>query len=396
MRYWKPLSGVVLAALAIGAYEWKERAAPAAQGQAAATQGGPPRAMPVPTTPVVRKSVPLYLEYSARTEAVQNLSLQPKVSGFLLAQNAADGSDVKTGDLLYTIDARDFQAALDQANAQVQRDTAALDYARANSSRGAELGKTGFLAKDTVEQRRSSERQAQAALVNDQAAVRAAQLNIERTEIRAPFDGRLGRNQASIGALVTVGGAALNTLVELDRIYVTFNPSENDLARIRKAQAEGRVKAEVFMPSQNRPGQEGELTFVDNSVDRSTGTIVARATFKNVGRSMLPGQYVQLRLLVGQQENALMAPLAAVGSNQMGKYFYVVGAGDKAEQRLVTLGPEQDGLVVVQKGLAEGDRVITGNLQKIGPGAPVAPLPPPAQQGLNAPQGQSPAPAKQP
>src|SRR5262249_49698100 len=156
----------------------------------------------------------------------------------------ADGSDVKKGDLLYTIDPRDFQAALDQAQAQAQRDAAALDYARANSDRGNELAKTGFLAKDTVEQRTSAVKQGLAAMATNEAAIRTAHLNLSYTEIRAPFDGRLGRNQAAIGTLVSAAGTPLNTLVQLDEIYVTFNPSETDLVAIQKARAGGALRAD--------------------------------------------------------------------------------------------------------------------------------------------------------
>jgi multidrug efflux system membrane fusion protein len=331
-------------------------------------------AMPVPVTKIVKKTIPIYLEYSARTEAIRNIALQAKIAGYVQQQHVPDGTDVKEGDLLYTIDPRDFQASLDSAKAQLQRNTAALDYARGNVERGTSLASSGYLDKNTYEQRTSALRQAEAALAIDQANVRAAEINLGYTKITAPFSGRLGRNQASVGALVTTGNATLNTLVQLDPIYVTFNPSEGDLAVIEKARTKGKVEAEVFVPGEDKARHSGHLTFIDNAIDQSTGTIVARATIVNADKTLLPGQYVRIRLAVSEKPDALVVPQIALGSSQLGKYVYVVGKDGKAEMRLVSLGPTDGALVAVDKGVAEGDSVISGNLQKIGPGSPVQPI----------------------
>ncbi|MFD1987508.1 efflux RND transporter periplasmic adaptor subunit [Mesorhizobium newzealandense] len=331
--------------------------------------------MPVPVVSVVKKTIPIYLDYAARTEPIRNITLQARIPGYLQEQTAADGVDVRQGDLLYKISPDDFQAALDQAKAQVQRDTATLDYARSNLGRGTELAKSGYLAKDGFDQRTSTLREAQASLALNQAAVRTAELNLSYAEIRAPFAGRLGRNQASVGTLVSVAGTVLNTLVQLDPIYVTFNPSETDLAQIEQARAAGPIEVEVLLPGETEASQKGELTFIDNTVDRSTGTITARATIGNGKFTLLPGQYVRVRLHVKQQADALMVPQTALGSSQLGKYLYVVGKGNTVDQRLVSLGPTSGDQVAILSGVAEGDQVITGNLQKIGPGMPISPLP---------------------
>jgi multidrug efflux system membrane fusion protein len=210
----------------------------------------------------------------------------------------------------------------------------------------------------------------------DEAAVHTAEINLSYTQIRAPFSGRLGRNQASIGTLVTAGSSTLNTLVQLDPIYVTFNPSEADLATIDQARAKGNIDADVFLPGEGKPRYSGQLTFLDNSVDRSTGTIIARATIANVDLTLLPGQYVRIRLAVSEQPDALMVPQTALGSSQLGKYVYVVSKDNKADLRLVSLGPADGTLIAIEKGVAADDRVISGNLQKIGPGSLVRPLPP--------------------
>ncbi len=291
------------------------------------------------------------------------------------SQLAPDGADVKTGDLLYQIDPRDLHAALDLATAQAQRDEASLEYAKANFGRGEELVKSGFVTKDAYDQRASAMHQAEAALVADRAAIETAKLNLSYAEITAPFSGRLGRNQAPRGALVGPASGPLNTLVQLDPIYVTFNPSESDLVEITKARAAGQIDAEISLADQSNSVYKGELTFLDNVVDKTTGTIAARVTIANPGFTLLPGQYVRVRLHIRDEPDTFMAPQTALGSSQMGKFVYVVGAGDKAERRLLTLGPMDGDLVSVTKGLSEGDRVIVGNLQKIGPGSPVKPLP---------------------
>ncbi len=341
----------------------------------AATPNPAMMAMPVPVTKIVKQAVPIYLEYSARTESIRSIALQAKASGFVQQQHVLDGTDVREGDLLYSIDPRDYQAALDQARAQLQRDAAVLSYARGNFDRGTSLVKSGFLTKDTFEQRNSAVGQGEAGLAMAEAAVRTAELNLSYTQIRAPFAGRLGRNQAPVGTLIAAGGGPLNTLVQLSPIYVTFTPSESDVAEIQKARVAGRVQAEVQRPGDSHARYVGELTFLDNAVDRSTGTIVARATIDNADLSMLPGQYVRIRLKIRTEPDALMVPQTALGSSQLGKYIYVVGKENKADQRLVSLGSTEGDLVVVRGGLSEDDLVINGNLQKIGPGAPVQPLP---------------------
>ncbi|MGI6850644.1 efflux RND transporter periplasmic adaptor subunit [Mesorhizobium sp. 1B3] len=372
MRIWKSFFGAaaILAVLGAGTY-FGLRDGPSKAGAAT-----PPaaQAMPVPVTRVVKQTIPIYLEYSARTEAIRNVTLQAKVSGYLQEQGAPDGVDVKAGDLLYRIDPRDYEVALDQAKAQFERDSASLEYLRSNRDRGNELATSGYLAKDSFDLRNSTVRQAEAALAMSRAAVRAAEINLAYTEIRAPFDGRLGRNLAPKGTLVGAAGTALNDLVQLSPIYVTFNPSETEMVDIVKARAAGKLEAEVFLPGQTEPSHRGEVTFVDNSVQGNTGTIVARATIENADRSLLPGQYVRVRLLIREQPNALLAPVAAIGSSQLGKYVYVVGKGDIVEQRLVSLGPSVGNFVALSSGVSESDQVISGNLQKIFPGAPIAPI----------------------
>ena len=341
----------------------------------------PPGGLPVPVTQVVKQTVPLYLSYAGTVEAIRSVALQTKITGYLAERSVADGSDVKQGDLLYRIDPRDYAAALAQARAQAQRDAAALDYSRVTQQRSATLTREGWATKDNADQTASALKQAQATLAADQAAIQVAENNLSYTEIRAPFAGRIGRSLVQEGALISASGTQLTTLVQLDPIYATFNPPEGDLAKIEKARAAGTLFADLLIDKETEPRFSGAVTFLDNVVDRTTGTITARATIKNPEGTLLPGQYIRVRLHIGDQPDALLVPQAALLSSQLGKSVYVVAAGNKVEPRILTLGPTLGPLVVVEKGVNEGESVITGNLQKIGPGMTVQPLPKAGQPG---------------
>ena len=329
--------------------------------------------MPVPVAPVTKRTIPVIKDYIGTTEALRNVTLQAQVTGYLQSQLVSDGSDVAGGTLIYRIDPRNFQASLDQARAQKARDAASLAYAQANQHRNELMVAHGDVSRDAYQLATSSMHQAKATLLSDKASVELARINLGYTMIRAPFAGRLSRSQVYTGTLIS-SGTVINTLVQLDPLYATFNPAESDLPAIETARKKGPVLARVHLPGRGSPGYKAVLTFLDNSVDRSTGTVTARVTLRNPDKTLIPGEFVHILLDVGEHPDALLVPQVAVGSSEIGKYVYVVGKDSRVEMRLVALGIELGALVEVTKGVREGEEVITGNLQKIGPGMPVAPI----------------------
>jgi multidrug efflux system membrane fusion protein len=346
-------------------------------GHGAPDPGAAPRAaaMPVPVVSVVTRTVPVWLDYVGTTEAIRSVTLQAQVTGYLAARGAPDGADVTQGELLYKIDPRDYQAALNQIKAQTRRDAAAHDYSLVSQHRNSVLSKDGWVAKDTSDQTTSNLNQSEATLAADAAAIQTAELKLGYTEIRASFSGRLGKSLVHEGALINATGTQLNTLVELDPIYATFNPSESELAAITKSRSKGQVPVEVQVANDPDQRFSGTLSFLDNVIDRGTGTITARATISNPDRTLLPGEFVHVRVHVADQPGALLVPQVALGSGQLGRFLYVVGKDGKAEQRIVSPGANQGDMVVIDKGVTAGDQIIVGNLQKIAAGVPVQPEP---------------------
>jgi len=332
----------------------------------------PPPPMKVPVMVVTAQTVPIYRSFPATMQAMRTVTIQARVTGYLTEQGAVDGSDVQPGALLYSIDAKDYQSAFVQARASLGQANASVDYSRANNGRNQILAHDGWVSRDAADQSQSNFHQGQASQASNNAALKEAALNLSRTEIRAPFAGRLSASQVFKGSLISVAGATLNTLVQLDPIYVSFSPADTNLDEITREQARGPIETAVSVNG-GKPSHTGPLTFIDNQVSLSTGTILLRATIANQDHGLLPGQYVSARLHLGDLKNALLVPQSAVVATQIGQTVMIVGKGDKVEQRIVKLGDTEGDQVVVTDGLKPGDRIITGDLQKLKAGVQVEP-----------------------
>lgn len=349
-------------------------------GQASETGAPPPPSVSV--APVLIKPVSQWDEFSGRIEAIENVELRPRVSGYIERVNYTEGQEVKKGDVLFTIDARSYRAELARAQAELARARTQAELGRSEAERARKLSELQAISTEEYEQRRSAAAQAQANVAAAQAAVDSARLNLEWTQVRAPIDGRAGRALVTAGNLVTAGDSAsvLTTLVSLDKVHVHFDADERAFLRYaemarkgeRPSERDGKVPVQVALADDQGFPHSGTVDFLDNQVDRSTGTIRARAVLDNRDRLFTPGLYARVRLLGSGEFKAALVDDKAVLTDQDRRYVYVVDKEGKAQRRDVKLGRMVQGLRIVEQGLAAGDRVIINGVQKVFfPGMPV-------------------------
>ena len=368
-----------------------------------AEEAGAPPAPEVSAAPVLVKQVSQWDEFSGRVEAVENVDLRPRVSGYIDKVNYIEGQEVKKGDVLFTIDARSYQAEYDRARAEVARARTQSTLARRESERAKRLSEQQAISTETWEQRRAASDQAGAQLQAAQAALDAAALNLEFTKVRAPINGRAGRAMVTAGNLVSAGDAAsvLTTLVSLDKVHVYFDADEATFLRYAQMARKGERPSErdeslpvrIGLSGEQGFPHEGKVDFLDNQVTRSTGTIRVRALLDNAERQFTPGLFARVQLLGSGQFQAMLIDDRAVLTDQDRKYVYVVDKDGKAQRRDIALGRSAEGLRIVENGLAAGDKVIVDGVQKVFmPGMPVQARPVAMQSGT-APAA---APAKAP
>ncbi|MGN7833697.1 efflux RND transporter periplasmic adaptor subunit [Pseudoxanthomonas sp. 22568] len=349
-------------------------------GQASETGAPPPPSVSV--APVLIKPVSQWDEFSGRIEAIENVELRPRVSGYIDRVNYTEGQEVKKGEVLFTIDARSYRAELARAQAELARARTQAELGRSEAERARKLSELQAISTEEYEQRRSAAAQAQANVAAAQAAVDSARLNLEWTQVRAPIDGRAGRALVTAGNLVTAGDSAsvLTTLVSLDKVHVHFDADERAFLRYaemarkgeRPSERDGKVPVQVALADDQGFPYNGTVDFLDNQVDRSTGTIRARAVLDNKERLFTPGLYARVRLLGSGEFKAALIDDKAVLTDQDRRYVYVVDKEGKAQRRDVKLGRMVQGLRIVEQGLVAGDRVIISGVQKVFfPGMPV-------------------------
>jgi multidrug efflux system membrane fusion protein len=342
-----------------------------------------PAAVPVSVAVVEQRDVALWDEFSGRLEAVERVEVRSRVAGAIKAVHFREGALVKEGEALITIDPDPYAAEVDRAKAQVLAAEARLAYAQKEQERGRRLqqANSGAISESNVDQRVGAYREAEANLRAAQAALQAAQLNLDYTEVRAPVAGRVGKLEVTVGNLIAAGPGApvLTTLVSVDPVYASFNADEEVVARALKslganahAQVD-RIPVRMNTATTNGTTQEGHLQLIDNQVDAKSGTVRVRAVFGNADGSLIPGQFARLRMGQPKTEPALMVNERAIGTDQNKKYVMVVGDDNKAAYREVTLGVFVDGLRMVTNGLTAGERIVVNGLQRVRPGALVSP-----------------------
>jgi multidrug efflux system membrane fusion protein len=350
----------------------------------ACARGGPPQ-LPPPAVTVaepLRRSVFEWDQYEGRIAAIERVELRPRVTGYLAGVHFREGGRVARGELLFTVDDREYRAALDSARANTARAATRVELARIEAERAEKLRAGRAISDEELEARRGELRQAEA----DQAAARAqerqAALNLEFTRITAPIAGVVGAARVRPGNLVNAGETLLTTVVSMDPIYVEFEGDERMYLKYQAMARRGERPSSRDAPNPVRVGladedgypHEGRMVFVDNALDPGTGTIRARAELSNGDGVFTPGLFARVQLRGGGPREALLIDERAVLTDQDRKYVYVVGDDKLAQRRDVVLGGLAEGLRIVEQGLAPGDRVVVNGVRKIFfPGMPVAP-----------------------
>jgi multidrug efflux system membrane fusion protein len=367
-------------------------------------QGAPPPP-PVTVAAPVKRTVFDFDEYVGRFVAVNSVEVRARVSGYLDGVHFKDGQTVKQGDLLFTIDKRPFQNAVDQARANLVQAKSNLVYTEADLARGQQLVRDKTITEQTFEQRSQAFRNSQAAVSNTEAAVRQAELDLEFTELRAPIPGRIGDRRVSPGNLVT-GGAGGNTtllatIVSTDPIHFEFTFDEASYLRYERLSKTGQdvasrgtgVPVALKLIDERDFDHRGKMDFVDNVIDRSTGTIRGRAVFDNANGVFTPGMFARVRVPGSPPYEALLVPDAAIGTEQARKFVLVVTGDNTVTPKYVILGQAASGdLRVIKEGIGSDDRVIVNGLMRARPGQKVTPQ----EQSVAVPPAQGASPPQQP
>jgi multidrug efflux system membrane fusion protein len=352
---------------------------PAPQAAAAA----PPVTVAAPT----QRTVTDWDEFTGRFDAVEEVQVRARVGGFVTNVEFRDGAFVSTGDLLYIIDSRPFEAVAEQADGQLSDARAKGELAKRELDRALTLVQTSAVSESIVDQRRQALQAAKAAEMQAEGALKAAQLNIEFTHVAAPLAGRVSRHLVSVGNLVqgsdNGGGTLLTSIVSLDPIYIYFDMDEATYLKYNRLYFEGKRPSsrenpnpvQVTLSGETKPSHDGKVDFLDNRIDVSTGTLRARAVIPNKDFSILPGQFGRVRLIASAPYQALLLPDTAIATDQSRKIVFVVRDDDTVEARPVVLGPLDDGLRVIREGLKPEDRVIVNGIQRARVGAKVSPHP---------------------
>jgi membrane fusion protein (multidrug efflux system) len=340
----------------------------------AASQTGLMPAMPVSVIELHPTSVPISAEAVAQTEGAKEVEIRPRVGGILLKKLFEEGATIKAGQAMFLIDPVPFQIALSNAKAQLAQQKARVEQTQREAQR-----LQGLLATQSVSQREadnaaSDNSLARAALAQYEASVREAELNLSYTTVTSPLSGIAGRFELSEGALVSPNESLLTTVSQITPIWVRFSLSDNELAALGGRLTEANVKeVKLILPNGKEYDKQGQLNFAASSIDPQLGTQQLRAAFENNDKSLLPGQFVRVRVTTGQQEGVFVVPQTAVLTSDLGKFVYVANDKNEATVKQITVGNWVGQDWVVLSGLNSGDKVIVDNIIKLRPGAPVSP-----------------------
>jgi len=345
-------------------------------------QGGPPQLPVTAAAPLVRE-ITEWDDYVGRFEAVDSVEVRPRASGYLQRSHFTDGQYVRAGQLLFSIDARPAQAALDQARAQLARAVATLANARTELARSETLAKSQAASQEEVEQRRAAVRTGEADVAAANAAIRAAALNVGFTRVVAPISGRVSQRLVDPGNAVTADQTVLTTVVSTSPIHFSFQGSEASLLDYeRRGDTLQNAPVRIKLQGAEDYGINGRIDFVDNALSNGSGTITVRAVVQNPDGALRPGLFGQLQLAASAPRPAFLLPDTAIVTDGPRRVVYVIGPKDVVQARPVTLGPVVGNLQVIKTGITAKDRIIVGGIQRAMPGKPAK-----VQAGTIAPDG---------
>lgn len=340
------------------------------------SRGTPPKsaeAVPVQVAIAVQTNMPVQIDPPpvGHVVALSTVTVHPQIQGMISEIHFKEGQEVNRGDPLFTIDSRPAQAALNQAQANLERDSGQLEYARANYVRDQKLFDSKIVSQNQMDTDRASLDTATGTVAADKAAITNAVLNLGYCDIRSPIDGRTGELKAFVGNVVKAPDDALLTINQVRPIYVQFGVLEQYLPEIRQAMRDRNVPVTVSFEGMAGPPPQGVLTFVNNSVDATTGLIQLKAKFANTNDALWPGQFVTVNLKLSELTNAVVVPSEAVQTGQNGEFVYVVKPDETVDERPVTIGATYGGNTVVQTGLQAGETVVTDGQLRLEPGIKV-------------------------
>lgn len=340
---------------------------------------------PVAVAAAVARDVPVYLDEIGKFVAREVVSIQPQVSGRITKIHFTDGADVQAGQVLFTVDPRPYEAQLNSAQANLAQARAALDLAKINFARVESVTDPRAVSRQDYDAKKNAVSVAEAQVRQNEAAVQSARLNLDYCTIRSPINGRAGQRLVDLGNVVAPNNNSLLVIQRLDPIYADFTITEKDLSAVQQNMARRTLRVEVRLPDEPDKPRDGQLTFLDNSVQEGTGTVKLRATMANGDRRFWPGRFANVRLVLGTQQKAVLIPAAAPQMSAKGPFVYVVKEDSTAELRPVTVGQRQGDLVVVDKGLKQGERVVTNGQLGVTPGGKVRIAQPTAAENSSPP-----------
>jgi len=327
---------------------------------------------PVTVDAAIAKDVPLYIDAVGTSVAREMVLIHPQVSGQITQIHFVDGASVKRGTMLFTIDPRPYQAAVHVAEANVAESQAALDLAKIEFQRVATLIGSKAISQEDYDRKKNVVEVAEAKLKQSKAELETAGINLNYCFIRSPIDGRAGQRLVDLGNIVSATNSqSLLTIQRLDPIYADFTVTESDLTSVQQNMQKGSLLVEVRMPDQSQVVRNGSLTFLDNAVQDGTGTVKLRATIANPDHFFWPGRFVNVRLVLDTQKNAVLVPAVAPQNSAKGPFVYVIKQDSTAELRPVTLGQKQGDLVVINSGVKAGEKVVSNGQLGVTPGGKV-------------------------